>query len=52
MNGSTSQAAKRRVPHKKVIESIPITSKASISSLMRIAPSSATMPVPTFAAIM
>ena len=44
MNGSTSQAASRRVAHRKVIESMPITSSASISSEMRIAPSSATMP--------
>ncbi len=52
MNGSTSQAASRRVAHRNVIELIPITSSASISSEMRIAPSSATIPVPTFADIM
>ena len=52
MNGSTSHAASRRVAQRNVIELMPITSSASISSEMRIAPSSATMPVPTFAAIM
>ena len=52
MNGSTIQAASRRVAHRKVIELMPITSSASISSEMRIAPSSATIPVPTFADIM
>ena len=52
MNGSTSQAASRRVAQRKVIELMPITSSASISSEMRIAPSSATIPVPTLAAIM
>ena len=52
MNGSTSQAASRRVAHRKIIESMPMTSSASISSEIRIEPSSATMPVPTFAAIM
>ena len=52
MNGRTSQEAKRRVAQRKVIELIPITSSASISSEMRIAPSSATIPVPTFADIM
>jgi hypothetical protein len=52
MNGSTSQAAKRRVAQRNVTESIPITSSASISSEIRIAPSSATIPVPTLAAIM
>jgi hypothetical protein len=52
MNGSTIHAANRRVPHRKVIELIPITSSASISSEIRIAPSSATIPVPTFALIM
>jgi len=52
MNGSTIHAASRRVAHRNVIEFTPITSSASISSEMRIAPSSATMPVPTLAAIM
>ena len=52
MNGSTIQAASRRVAHRNVSESTPITSSASISSLIRIAPSSATIPVPTFAAMM
>ena len=52
MNGSTSQAASRRVAHRKVTESMPITSSASISSEIRIEPSSATIPVPTLAAIM
>ena len=50
--GSTSQAASRRVAHRKVTEGIPMTSRASISSEMRIEPSSATIPVPTLAAIM
>lgn len=40
------------MPHKNVIELMPITSSASISSVIRIEPISATMPVPTFAAIM
>ena len=52
MNGSTIQAASRRVAARKVIGRTPITSSASISSLMRIAPSSATIPVPTLAAMM
>ena len=52
MKGRTIQAASRRVAQRKSIESMPMTSSASISSVMRIAPSSATMPVPTFAAIM
>ena len=52
MNGSTIQAASRRVAHRNVIEEMPITSSASTSSEMRIEPISATMPVPTFAAIM
>ena len=52
MNGSTIQAASRRVAQRKSIESMPMTSSASISSEIRIEPSSATMPVPTFAAIM
>ena len=41
-----------RVAQRKVRELMPITSSASISSEMRIAPSSATMPVPTLADIM
>ena len=52
MKGNTTQAASSRVAHRKMIESMPITSSASISSLMRIAPISATIPVPTLAAIM
>ena len=52
MNGSTSQAASRRVEQRKVSELMPITSSASISSEMRMAPISATRPVPTFADIM
>ena len=52
MNGSTIQAASRRVAQRNSIESKPMTSSASISSEIRIEPSSATMPVPTFAAIM
>ena len=52
MNGSTSQAASSLVAHRKVSDGTPITSSASISSEIRIEPSSATMPVPTFAAIM
>ena len=51
-NGNTIHEASSRVPHRNVIESNPITSRASISSLIRIAPSSATIPVPTFADIM
>ena len=49
MKGSTSHAASRRVEHRKVSEEMPITSRASISSEMRIAPISATKPVPTLA---
>ena len=52
MNGSTIQAASRRVAQRNSTESMPMTSRASISSEMRIEPSSATMPVPTLAAIM
>src|SRR6266542_4192172 len=52
MNGNTIHAANNLVAAKNVIESMPITSSASISSLMRIDPSSATIPVPTFAASM
>ena len=52
MKGSTIQAARRRVAQRKVTGGIPITSIASISSEIRIAPSSATIPVPTFADIM
>ena len=52
MNGSVSQAPSRRVAARKVIGGTPITSSASISSEIRIAPSSATIPVPTLAAIM
>ncbi len=37
---------------RKVIELMPMTSSASISSVIRIAPISATRPVPTFADIM
>jgi hypothetical protein len=52
MNGSTIQAASSRVAHRNVIEEMPITSSASTSSEIRMEPISATMPVPTFAAIM
>ncbi len=52
MNGRTIQAASSFVAHRKRIESIPMTSSASISSEIRIDPSSATIPVPTLAAIM
>ena len=52
MNGSTSHAASSRVAHRNVIPLMPITSSASISSEIRIEPSSATIPVPTLAAIM
>jgi hypothetical protein len=52
MNGNTIQAANNRVEHKNVKLEIPITSSASISSEIRIAPISATNPVPTFADIM
>ena len=52
MNGSTIQAASRRVEQRKTSELMPITSSASISSEMRMAPISATRPVPTFADIM
>ncbi len=46
------RAASRRVPHRKVIELMPMTSRASTSSVIRMAPISATSPVPTLAAIM
>ena len=52
MNGSTSQAASRRVAQRNVSDGTPITSSASISSEIRIAPISATRPVPTLADIM
>jgi hypothetical protein len=52
MKGSTSQAARRRVAQRKTSELMPITSRASISSEIRIAPISATRPVPTLADIM
>ena len=52
MNGSTIQAASSLVAHRNSMLSIPMTSSASISSEIRIEPSSATMPVPTFALIM
>ena len=52
MNGSVIQAASRRVAARKVTGWMPITSSASISSEIRIAPSSATIPVPTLALIM
>ena len=52
MNGNTIHAANSLVQHKNVSELIPITSSASISSEIRIAPISATSPVPTFADIM
>src|SRR5215208_3820476 len=47
--GKTIQAARRRVAARKTIGGTPITSRASISSEIRIAPSSATIPVPTLA---
>ena len=49
MKGSTIQAASRRLAQRKVIGGTPITSNASISSEIRIAPISATIPVPTLA---
>ena len=52
MNGSTIHAASRRVAQRKVIELMPITSSASISSEIRIAPSSATRPGADLRAIM
>ena len=52
INGSTIQAASRRVAQRNRSESKPMTSSASISSEIRIEPSSATIPVPTFALIM
>ena len=44
--------AARRLATANAIDGTPMTSMASISSLTRIAPSSATMPPPTFAATM
>ncbi len=52
MKGMAIQAASRRVAARKVTGGTPITSRASISSVIRIAPSSATIPVPTLAASM
>ena len=52
MNGRVIQAPSSRVPPRNTTGLTPITSSASISSEIRIAPSSATIPVPTFAAIM
>ena len=52
MNGSTIHAASRRVEQRKVSELMPITSSASTSSEIRMAPISATRPVPTLADIM
>ena len=52
MNGSVSHAARSLVAARNVIGGTPITSSASISSEIRIAPSSATIPVPTLADIM
>ena len=52
MNGSTSHEPSSLVAHRKIIDGMPMTSSASISSEIRIEPSSATMPVPTFADIM
>ena len=52
MKGKATQAASRRVAARKVTGGTPITSRASISSEIRIAPSSATIPVPTLAASM
>jgi hypothetical protein len=52
MNGSTIHAASSRVAQRNANELTPITSSASISSEIRIAPISATKPVPTFADIM
>ena len=42
----------REEESRQLIEEMPMTSRASISSEMRIDPSSATIPVPTLAAIM
>ncbi len=52
MNGSTIHAASRRVEQRNVSELMPITSSASTSSEIRMAPISATRPVPTLADIM
>ena len=49
---TTTTPAATRVDAKYATERIPITSSASISSLIRIAPISATRPVPTLALIM
>ncbi len=46
MKGKAIQAASRRVAQRKVTGGTPITSSASISSEIRIAPSSATIPGP------
>ena len=46
------QVAASRAEQRYTGASIPITSSASISSVIRIVPSSATNPVETFAAIM
>ncbi len=46
----TMNPAMMRVDTRYEIDLIPITSRASISSLMRIAPSSAVAPAPTVAA--
>jgi len=47
----TTRPAMIRVVARNEIDLIPMTSRASISSLMRIAPSSAVAPAPTVAAI-
>jgi hypothetical protein len=52
MKGSTIQAATNHVAARNVIGGTTITSSATIYSLIRNAPSSATIPVPTFAAMM
>ncbi len=51
MNGRTIQAASNRVAARSVRPLMPIALSASISSEIRIDPSSATIPVPTLAAI-
>ena len=52
MKGSVMIAASSRVATRKVIEEMPMTSSASTSSEIRMAPISATRPVPILADIM
>ena len=49
MKGKTSRAATIRVVTRKGTDGTPMVSRASISSLIRIVPSSATSPQPTLA---